>query len=551
MKAGKIRTKDDIFAAMHRELRTHIEDVPEAPERLDPILRLMLELYADQLAGIEGKLGRLWQEATDSLIRSLIPDCKRWPVPAYTIVKCDLTDPIVDVDENTKIMYREEREGGKTFYFTPRKQEHLIAAELRHIIVKCGETAVDIADTGGGVKGQSRKTMAEQPQAAHIGFEYEGEARYFSDIMLYLHGDQEAVDILKWSRWLPLGEAGYDEKEMFVPGTTPLTNRILGKDTNGSDEWGGFRSHSDLYGTIEKRIVAPPEGFTSAMFKQHAPDEIGSLAFAGGIDIKEPEDGLFWFKVLLPDRSNKSTLLKPLAIYTNCFIAFNRNDRSVFKHTAGNKLVELELTDHIDSILEIVDVTDSDGDTYVPIYEAIDPKSDNVYSMEERDNRILLWFDYNALGQTPPDSITVLYTVTEGTRANGIEAGKIVDLYEQHPGIDACMNLVSTAGAIPAKSVEQVVDEATVRLRSRDRAMGFSELETWARTFDPRIVSAVCRNSTDRTNRGVRRCIAVEIGVKPDSFHSDDELEFLKYRLARFLKSRAPVNSQFRVEVAE
>jgi len=550
MKTGKIRTKDDIFRAMHRELRIHMEDVPESPERLDPILRILLELYANQLAGIESKLGELWQTVSDSLIRSLIPDSKRWPVPAYTIIKCDLTDPVVDIDENTKVIYREERSGGKTFFFAPRQPERLLSASLKHAIVKCGDSAVETAESN-QARGRTRRTLADQPQAVYLGFDYEGDPKDFTDTIMFAFGDQTAIDILKWSRWLPLGENGFDESAAFVPGTISLTNRILGKTADGTMEWGGFRSHSNLYGGIEERILSLPDSFLSVWGKRETPNEIGSIAFAGGIDIKEPEGGFYWIKVLLPDRGNRNTLLKPISLYTNCYIAFNRNDKSVFKHTVGNKLVELEIPDKIDSILEIINVSDSDNNSYVPIFQASDPKEDKVYAMEERKDKIVLWFDYSALRQTTPDSITVEYTITEGTDANGIEAGKIKDLYEQHPGIDSCVNLIPTTGAIPAKTTEQVVNEATVRLRSRDRAIGFSEIETWAKTFDSRIQKASCHNATDRTPRGVRRCIAVDVEAPPDSFHSDEEIEFLKQRLVRFLKSRSPVNSQFRVEITE
>jgi hypothetical protein len=143
----------------------------------------------------------------------------------------------------------------------------------------------------------------------------------------------------------------------------------------------------------------------------------------------------------------------------------------------------------------------------------------------------------------------VTYSVTSGVDANGIEVGKINELYESHPGILSCMNVTPTTGAIPAKTKEQIVLEATSRLRNRDRALSFQELSKWVMTFDQRIRKAECFNSTEKTDRGVSRCIAVSVQVKGDDFHSDDETELLRTRLKSFLKSRSSVNTRFSVEI--
>jgi hypothetical protein len=170
--------------------------------------------------------------------------------------------------------------------------------------------------------------------------------------------------------------------------------------------------------------------------------------------------------------------------------------------------------------------------------------------LEEKNDRLVLWFDFSREQSLPPDSITVTYSLTAGISANGIGVDKINELYESHPGIEGGSNLIPTVGAIPAKTEAQVVDEVAARLRGRDRALTFGEIARWARSFDARIKRAECRNGIERSATGVRRCIVVGLALEKDEFCSDDEVRLLSGRLRRFLKSRAPVNTHFRIETA-
>ncbi len=132
--------------------------------------------------------------------------------------------------------------------------------------------------------------------------------------------------------------------------------------------------------------------------------------------------------------------------------------------------------------------------------------------------------------------------------ANGLETGRITDLYESHPGIVSCRNVLPVGGAIPAKTDPQILTEVSARLRGRDRALAFADIVNWVGTFDPRIGDTTCDNGVQRSKWGVRRCIVVRIEVKQAEFHSEDELEILRYRLNSFLKSRSPVNTHFQIE---
>ena len=237
------------------------------------------------------------------------------------------------------------------------------------------------------------------------------------------------------------------------------------------------------------------------------------------------------------------------AMHFGCFVATNKTELTVFKHTGGNSLVEIELPEPVESIVEIVSVTDSAGELHFPRHLAQNGAVDRAYILDENDGRLVLWFDFSSLTEGIPDSLSVTYSVTTGTSANGIAEGRISDLYERHPGISAAENITPVKGAIPARTEEQLLTEVSARLRNRDRALSFAEIANWARTFDPRIRRTECRNGIERTKRGVRRCIVVRAGVSREDIYSDEESNLLARRLERFLKSRAPINTHFKAEI--
>ncbi len=292
-----------------------------------------------------------------------------------------------------------------------------------------------------------------------------------------------------------------------------------------------------------------PSSFTSSWDAGPVDRELAERMATAGINPPSSGERLLWMRIDLPQGGDKTRLPSSFEAYFNCFIAVNKNQLTLFKHTGGNRLVEVELPEDISNILELTHVVDSGGKEYLPRYMVQTDRKQKAYSIEERASKLVLWFDFSSDIELPPDSITVSYSITAGTSANGIEAGKINELYENHPGIQAAENIIPTGGAIPAKTEKQVVSEVSARLRNRDRAMNFSEISNWAKTFDPRVIAAECRNGIERADRGVRRCIIIEVRVKRENFYSDDETALLERRLNSFLKSRSPINTHFKIEI--
>lgn len=547
MKDTKARSQNEIFAAMHRELRSWNSDIPESPDRLDPILKIMLQLYAGQLARIDRRVDNLWEIATDALVTSLYPEARRWPVPAYTVMHCTPADELVEIDRHTTFFYREKRDGGQSFFFAPQRTERLVNATVARILVQAGDSLIELSPEQ-GQSGTARSHGTALPERVFFAVEYAGDPSDIAGTHLFIHGDRDALRQLRWGYWYPSSADGnFYEDSGFCPGTTFSLERLVSPDEHGRTDWGGLRSSAELFGKLEDHFVTFPETFCRTWQLGSPPPDLARLLASHGILLDSEAGRYYWIRVDLPPEGNKQTLAGPIDASFSCVLVTNRNEQTLFKHTGGNRLVEIEIPEDLSGILGITNIVDSDGIVYRPRHEIHADPTQASYALEERDGHLVIWFDYTSRMDLPPDSLTVTYAVTGGIDANGIDRGEIVDLYESHPGIAEARNLLTTTGAIPAKTRREIVDEITLRLRARDRALSFEEIARWATTFDPRIRTAACSNGIQLSENGIRRCIVVNIEIPGRDFCSNDEIELLKTRLAAFLKSRAPVNTQFEI----
>ncbi len=552
MKETTHRTKEQIFSDMHRELRKWNSDIPESPDRMDPILRITLQLYANQLSSIDKKIERIWEVASDSLIKSVCPESRRYPVPAFTVMRCVPNDPVVEIDPHTKFYYKEEREGGETFFFAPVRDEKIISAEIVHIIMQSGEILFDLSprpetEKSTTTTGVQTTMPSGSENYLYLAFRHDGPAADFKDGAAFIRAKKEAVKQIRWAKWYPGGEDGtINQNAGFCPGMICSIEKMYTVDDKAVD-WGGLRKSVNLFQPLEDNFIQFSDNFLSSWKKGKPNSQLSALAKEKGIELST--ENLFWIKLKLPEGGDKSRLQAGFDILFDTFIAINKSDLTLFKHTGGNRLIEIEIPEDIEHVLEINEVTDSDKNIYAPRHEAISDAERKFYSVEERNGKLVLWFDYTSGIEAAPDSITVNYSTTSGTNANGIEAGKISELYESHPGISEVQNISSVTGAVPAKTSEQIMAEVSQRLRNRDRALNFDEIARWAETFDPRIIKAECASGIDRFENGVRRCIVVEAAIQYDQFYAQDEILLLKSRLISFLKSRSPVNTQYRVDI--
>jgi hypothetical protein len=548
------RTAEEIFWDMHRELRSWNADIPESPDRLDPILRIMLRLYASQIASIDSKITDTWTHASNALIRSLYPESMRWPVPAFTVIQATPSDPVIHVDPQCRFFHKEEREGGKTFFFSTLRTEKLLGAKLNGLFYAAGDGMHDISPAsqeGIRVTERLRSATAVGGEAAlYMAIEHGGQVEDFENALLFVRGGTEALKQLRWARWQPCIDGRFYEEGGFCPGLSGTLDDVF--TTGGKPmDWGGLRRSSDIFKPLENNFVIIPHSFITP-WRRGSPDS-GFLKAAAnaGVSLPKSPEKYYWIRIQLPSRGDRSVFQSSFRADFDCFIAVNRHEQTLFKHTGGNRLIEIEIPDDPRDILEIISVVDSGGKTYVPQHEALTSEESRFYNLMEQNGRLCLWFDFSADIELPPDSITVNYSVTAGTGANGISAGKITEMYENHPGISSLKNVLPVGGAVPAKNEQQIVAEISSRLRGRDRAMSFDQLIGWVKTFDERITEANCEKGVMRTENGVRKCVVVKVIVKAKEFYSGDEIELLRVRLSSFLKARTSINSQFKVEMVK
>lgn len=547
---ARTRSAEEIFAQMHRELRSWNANIPEAAERLDPILRMLLQLYAGQLAQIDRRIDETWETAVQALLRSVVPESRRWPVPAHTVMRCLPRDPVVDIDPYARFFYRERREGGQTFFFSATRKTRLLAASVKHLLYTDATSTRDLLQSADGRPVRMMAGAAGSGSASvYAAVEYAGAPSAFKQATLFIKGSREVARQLRWAYWYPAGADGkFADHARFCPGISSSIDDLFPSGDRQID-WGGLRTTADLFKPLEDFFLTLPESFAAEWQPSAAPDPVRTALSKAGLAPVPTDKKYYWLRLDLPRGGDRQALQPPTGLFFDSFIALNKNELRLFKHTGGNRLVEIELPEEISEILEISQVVDSQGREYTPRHELKGEPTKQQYAVEERERRLVLWFDFFNTMEMPPDSLTVTYAVTAGAAANGIEAGKINELYENHPGITAAENLIPVAGAIPAKSDAQLAEEVSSRLRNRDRALSFEEISSWARTFDPRIKNALCENGVERGEHGVHRCIRVLVQVAADDLFSDDEARLLQLRLHSFLKSRAAVNTQFAVEV--
>ncbi len=548
--SAKTRTQEELFIDMFRELRAWNPDISESPERMDPILRVLLQLYASQLSKIDRRIDRVWDIATTSLVRSVCPETRRWPIPAYTVMKCELRDPVVEIDTYTKFYYKEAREGGGLYFFTPIRTERMVAARVTQVFTVADGAPQPMALTyrKGTAPARTAKAEAAGPARLFVGVEFSGLISELGESAVFLRGDPVALKLLQWARWRPSNADGtFNKATGFCPGQQNTIEEMFADQDGNSRLWGSMRSSADIFRPLENSFVVFPTSFCAGW----KPVPPGTL-LDGAIEpppSESPAANTYWIELTLPERGDRHALLDGISLDFGCFVATNRNELTVFKHTAGNRVIDVELPEPIDSVLEITAVTDANGNDYLPRYEISDNNIEHTYTLQDTNDHLVLWFDFSSKLTLPPESITVRYAVTDGLDGNGIDPNRVTELYENHPGIVACKNLSMSRGAMPSKTQDQIVTEVSTRLRSRNRALTYHDIIGWVRTFDNRIRRVECENGIQRSASGVRRCIVVRLEITESDFYSRDEIELLRRRLNGFLKARSPVNTHFEIEV--
>jgi hypothetical protein len=559
MSAFGKKTKEEIYAQMLKELRFWCPEVPESPDRLDPVIKLLLGSLAHQIEKLSTEIDLTWEKTFRALVRNMVMEGQRWPIPAHTVLKCEPTDKVVDIDTSVHFLYKEKKEEGKDFFFTPLSPVKLISAEIGFALFSDGKE-LTVLKKKDGKQPQSlpqtvpllgkEKTSAKSPveHLLLLGVHYEGKSKDFSNTCLFLDANPDALGQLRWGRWHLSSKEGYFLFEnSFCPGEN---SDGLPWEKLSFREWGGLRQSSDLFANLFNQFFYLPQDYVSNWERCKIPTDVQKFISCGlPEEITSALPEMFWMKILLPEKGDKSFFKRSQSVHFNCFLAINKKEQTTTKFTAGNRLVEIELPEDASCVLNIDTVTDSNGREYKSRHTPSASGDAFKYLTEEKDNRIFLWFDFSNFTENMPNSITVHYSVTLASQANGIERDQIQQLYESHPGIKSATNLVPTQGGIPAKTPEKIAGEISSLLRNRGRAVSFEEIESWTSSFDPRIQEARCENVVQKGPFGARRVTLINIKVKENEFYSDGELRLLRWRLINFIKARSLINTLIDVNI--
>jgi hypothetical protein len=556
------KTKEQIYSQLLGEMRYWCPEIPESSERLDPVVRLLLGVFASQMEKLNQKINFTWKQTFRSLVKNVLTEGLRWPMPAATVIQIDPTDDGVEVEDPAVLfLYKDDKEQ-RNFLFSPREKTKLVKAELTSVLYSSGQDLLPLIVKSEKEKGKTERKsgsfgetekLGSSPsaeRALYLSLRYNGPASAFSRAPLFFLADEDTLRQVRWGKWYLSSSDGYFfEENSFCPGARLQSSpKILGHSGNFG-LWGGMSLGEDLYKELKDGFFYLPTSLLTSWDKCLIPSDL--QRFQSTFSLQEQStspEKLFWIKIKLPESKGKNSRINLKEVSLNCLVAINKKTETVFKHTGGNQLLEIELPGECSTILTIDSVTDSNQREY---HNKLDLSSTSpfAYSTEERNGRLVLWFDFTTTNASIPNSISVSYSFTYGSQANGIEAGKIDQMWERHPGIRSVTNILPTVGGMPAKSQEELHSQISSLLRNRGRAVSFQELEHWTSLFDSRITATECKNIVKKGAHGAVRCTQVNVRVSSGEFYSEDELKVFKKRLERFLKERSLINTSIEVNI--
>jgi len=261
MSENKSLSFEQIFDQMHRELRTWNRDIPESSERLDPILKIMMQMHAHQLFRLDQRIDLVWENARNSLIRTVCPESVRWPVPATTVMSCELDDAAVEVDPHTRFFYKEQRERGQTFFFSALRKEKILSAEVKYSFLQTGNDFVDldILAEGEDVFGAPAvKKNAGGDNHLYVAIDYQGVLSNFANSAIFIKGHSDLLKQMQWSNWYPGSNYGtFHEDCGFCPGKSNTLESMFAQ-SDEQAEWGSLRATNDLFPSLRNSFVRFP-----------------------------------------------------------------------------------------------------------------------------------------------------------------------------------------------------------------------------------------------------------------------------------------------------
>jgi hypothetical protein len=544
------KSKEEIFRELIQDARRFWPDLPDTQERMDPVLKILFGAFACQFESLYSSLNETSEQIFEAMARHMYYDALRSPTPAVTILRFDPTDPGIEIDELTSLIYTEERGREKRpYYFSPVARSHLVQATPAKLFLLKEEGLSDLSP-----RIQEKGLESKNPQfisipketcnefcggrkVLYLGLKTTEGLDVLPDFNLFFDAPEKTLAFLRWGEWIPSDTEGiFSPDGRGVPGKAifDLTWHVKNPPLIPH-----HRSPEDFLSDFEEYFF-PVRGLVPS----YTPRDLQQLLGEKNEEVLESEESLAWLKVILPPEATEGSLLEIRGIHPNCIPAVNLFHQTHTHVTQGLPLVEMTLPDPLTKVYRIDEVRDSEGRVYENRLNASDLQSPLLYSIREDGERpcIVLYFDKD---QNVPERVQITYSITEGEEANKIEPGLITDLYDKrrHPGIENVTNITRSAGGQSAPTREDLLRGFTHLLRNHSRGITSRDLEDLTLSFDLRIQKAVCEPGVDRGPKGARRCINMRISVGESAFPTQGEKEIFSKRLQTYLKERSPINT--------
>jgi hypothetical protein len=184
----------------------------EHPESIDPIVRLMVDAMAFELARLGTEMTHSDGKLLENLAKIIAPSAMTLPIPAHALASAMPLEPKAELNSNSQffVPIKEKAVNGEEtvadFFLSPLQNTPLIKGKVAMLITQNSIIHVEEGEN------QSRKTISRQPYPGFhglwLGIDLADEINSLECLEIYVHLPQEALHLaplLAYLRWTSAG----------------------------------------------------------------------------------------------------------------------------------------------------------------------------------------------------------------------------------------------------------------------------------------------------------------------------------------------------------
>ena len=556
------RDFDAVLRRLHKEAADVIPGLSADPKQADPVIVMLLRAFAREYVDLYHLLDDSVGLAYRTLVSRLVA-FPHAPEPSTTVLKIQAKDAGARIPIDFEAMSGQPVVLGSRrtaqAHFSPFEEGVVSSFEVSAVVlVETSGNATRLGPPPAGAGPGRWQASARRSPAVFVALD-SAEPSPTDLATLFLYGDERAVRQCLWGSWsIPAAKGGAGRG---IAGRPPEPVLIPGEVFY---ERSPFEPPLFTFRSDTRRIRSPYEprfisvgGETLVAEACLAPAELAQP----GPSLPAPKGTRHWVRIELPVDADLASL-RELKVATNAVLTANRELR-----TSG--AIPVDATPiHTWMFPEQVDL-----DNLLRLERVIDLKTGYLYHSSDtregldspRAYRLVEWLDGERRAlkvellnrETPlrPSQIEIVYSLTLGPAANGLEPGTISQIYtppQVFPALVSVTNLVPTLGGRPARTADHEEDELRSALRHRGRTVVASDYLDAVRAFDPERVQDVrIGRSVVRGPRGLRSAVLLTVDINPASFVSALEQEAFRTRMEAYLQDRSAMGEQVEVRLGE